>query len=247
MTKKEHIESITGNPIPWITGVLLLFCLAIAGGIYWHHTNKVERIHITGIHFINKQNLKKQITIPVGIDADSLSYEAIRHQLKAVPYVESVRFHLKPGGTLTIDITERTPIAMLVDGQKRIYIDKYGIRLKKKPGMAVNVPILYGFPINPKHDSAETKALQKTLLFLQKLYQDKAADATISEVVWNPNHGVIALTNNNGVKVIFGKRNFTKRLRKYDAFFRAVIRKEGINRFHSIDLRFDGQIVTRED
>lgn len=247
MPIKEHTTPFAGNPLPWVIGVLLIFGLAVAGGIYWNRTNKVTSIDITGLHYISKKDVREHLHIPVGTAADSLDYKVISQNIKKNPYVKDTRFHLSPSGTLTINITERTPIAMLVDGSKRIYIDQTGNRLKKHPGQTVNVPLLYGFSIKSKPDTLQTKAFKQTILFLDNLHQNKAADATISEVVWNANQGIIALTNTNGVKVIFGKGNFEKRLRNYNAFFRSIIRKEGINQFHSIDMRFEGQIVTRED
>lgn len=246
MTKKaKNSKSKYSNPLPWVIGVLVILGLAVAGGIYWHHSNKVEHIQYTGLHFISQKELRKQLNIPTGIQVDSLDYAAIRKKLNAVPYVQNVHFNMSPGGKLTINITERTPIALLIDGSKRAYIDKFGAHLKIKPGRTVNVPVLYGFNIRPGKDT--TKAFKQTLRFLQDLHKNKAADATISEVVWNAKQGIIALTNNNGVKVIFGKSGFTERLRNYNAFYRTVIKKKGINQFHSIDLRFQGQIVTRED
>jgi cell division septal protein FtsQ len=228
-----------------VIGALVVLCLAIAGGIYWHRSNKVEKIQYTGLHFINVKEVKKQVKIPKGIKADSLNYAAIRKKIKTIPYVKDVRFNMSPGGTLHINITERTPIALLIDGSRQSYIDQFGTRLNIKSGQNVNVPVLYDLHI--PHGKDTTRSFKQTMRFLQDLHQNKAADATISEVIWNNQKGIIALTNNNVVKVIFGKSNFMTRLRNYNAFYRYVIRREGIKPFHSIDLRFQGQIVTRED
>ncbi len=244
MTRNSK-KTKNSTPLPWVISVLVILCLAVTGGIYWHHSNKVEHIQFTGLHFINPKKLKKQVNIPTGIKADSLDYAAIRKKLKAAPYVQNARFNMSPSGTLTINITERSPIALLIDGSKRAYVDKYGIFLPIRPGNPANVPLLYGFSLTAKKDT--TKAFKQTIDFLTDLHQNKAADATISGVAWKAARGVIALTNSNGVKVIFGKGGFAKRLRNYDAFYRVVVRKEGINQFHSIDLRFQGQIVTRKD
>jgi cell division septal protein FtsQ len=246
LTKKtKNTKAKRSNPLPWVIGVVVILCLAVTGGIYWHRSNKVEHIQLTGLHFISQKKLKKQVDIPIGIKADSLDYAAISKKLKAVPYVQNVRFNMKSGGTLSINITERTPVALLIAGSKHAYIDKSGMLLPIKPGKAVNVPLLYGF--SPKAKKDTMKAFKQTLRFLEDLHKNKAADATISGVVWNAGEGVIALTNSSGVKVIFGKSGFAKRLRNYDAFYRTVVRKEGISQFHLIDLRFHGQIVTRKD
>ena len=248
MTDKEkNTEAEQSIPVLWIAGILLILGLAIAGGLYWHHTGKVEKVRFTGNHYTTKKELQKQVHIPHGISPDSLDMAGIRKKLEKLPYVKYARINFSMDGTLTIKITEATPVALLMNGSHRAYITDNGIRLKQKLGKTPDVPILYGFRVRPMSDTLQSKAFKKTSRFLQDLRKNKAADATISEVTWNAKKGLIALTNDNGVKVIFGKGNYNDRLRNWKAFYREVIRSKGIKQFHSVDLRFKGQIVTREN
>jgi hypothetical protein len=82
--------------------------------------------------------------------------------------------------------------------------------------------------------------------FLTTIRNSPVSDATISEIAWTSQDGVVALTNQHGVKLIFGKGNFDNRLRNWEAFYGEVIKKKGIEKMRSVDLRFEGQIVTRE-
>ena len=244
---KKHTESARSNPVPWVIGAVLMLGLAAAAGIYWNQTSKVERIRFKGFHFVTKNELQKHLDIPVGINPDSLDEPAIRKKLQKIPYVKYARLNMTPGGTLVIAITERKPIALLEHDGKYAYVDSAGIRLQQKPGKACNVPILYGFQSLPLKDTLQSNAFRITSHFLQDLRNRKAADATVSEVLWQKKKGIIALTNNNGVKLIFGKGHFDKRLRNWQAFYRQVVRKQGIASIHSVDLRFKGQIVTNEN
>jgi cell division septal protein FtsQ len=159
--------------------------------------------------------------------------------------VKNARINMQSDGTLNIAITERTPIALIKNGAHRAYVDEDGLLLKPESGKIADVPILYGFSAQPG-DTLRSNDFKRVSLFLTDLQKNPAADATISEVVWNKKQGVIALTNNNGVKVIFGKRHFKKHLRNWKAFYSQVVRREGIARIHSVDLRFKNQIVTHE-
>jgi cell division septal protein FtsQ len=246
LTKKtKNIKQKGSNPLPWVIGVLIFLGLAIAGGIYWKHTNKVERIQFKGYHYVSLKTLQKQVHIPLGINPDSLNLAKIRANVEKIPYVKYARINIEPDGTVNINITERSPIALIKNGPHRAYMAKNGLLLKPKAGEIPNVPILYGFKALAG-DTLKSNAFKRVSLFLSDLQKSPAADATISEVVWNEKQGVIALTNNNGVKVIFGKNHFEKHLRNWKAFFSQVVRKEGIARIHSVDLRFKNQIVTHE-
>jgi cell division septal protein FtsQ len=247
MTKKDgHTEAKLIPSIPWIVGILLILAAAVAGGLYWNRTGKVECVQYKGLHYVSKKELSEQVHIPLGISPDSLNLAKIRQQIEKIPYVKYARFNMEPGGTMMINITERTPVALLIDGTRRAYVDADGIYLPQVPGKVADVPVLYGFPVQSGKDTLQSKAFKQARLFLEDLHQKKASDATISEIVWSKKQGIIALTNNNGVKLIFGKDDFAKRLRNWEAFYREIVRKEGIDQIHSVDLRFDGQIVTKE-
>jgi hypothetical protein len=95
-------------------------------------------------------------------------------------------------------------------------------------------------------DTLQSEAFKTTAEFLTEVRSSKVSDATISEVAWTKDEGIVALTNQNGVKLIFGKDNFATRLRNWEAFYGEVVKKKGIEAMRTIDLRFEGQIVTRE-
>jgi hypothetical protein len=81
---------------------------------------------------------------------------------------------------------------------------------------------------------------------LTNVQDREVSNATISEVAWTQKEGIVALTNQNGVKLIFGKGDFDTRLRNWEAFYGEVVKQKGIEAMQSIDLRFEGQIVTQE-
>ncbi|HBX65194.1 MAG TPA: hypothetical protein DEG32_03250, partial [Balneolaceae bacterium] len=69
---------------------------------------------------------------------------------------------------------------------------------------------------------------------------------TISEVVFDETDGVVALSHENGVKLLFGRNDFQTKLENWKAFYTDVIRTKGIQSMRQIDLRFTNQVVTRE-
>lgn len=233
------------NPLPWIAGAVLVLGLAVVAGLYWSSSMTVQQVSFEGNHFVSGAELK-QVNVPTGVNPDSMNLMEIMKRFEDIPYVKQANISVQPNGDLMVSIVERHPIAMLADGEKKIYVDQQGVRLPMVRGKAVDVPILYGFSATPMSDTLQSKAFKLTANFLTTARGRSVSDATISEVAWTKNEGVVALTNQNGVKLIFGKGDFNTRLRNWEAFYGEVVKQKGIEKMRSIDLRFEGQIVTRE-
>jgi cell division septal protein FtsQ len=247
VTKRNtNTEEQAVNPLPWITVVFLVLGLAVLGGFYWNSTGTIKDVRYEGFNYLTKEQLQEQAKIPAGIHPDSVNLVGIMQKFEQVPYVKYARLNTEPGGTMVVNVTERTPVGMLVQGSNRAYVDVDGILLPQVLGKTPDVPLLYGFPTRPFGDTLKSGDFKATGAFLNALQQRKASDATISEVVWSSSEGVVALTNENGVKLIFGKGEFAARLRNWEAFYGEIVRKKGIKNIESVDLRFEGQIVMRE-
>ncbi|WP_445665244.1 cell division protein FtsQ/DivIB [Fodinibius sp. AD559] len=243
---KQHNESQNSNAWPWIAGAVFVLGLAVMAGLYWNSTMKVQEVQFEGNHFVSVQDLQL-VEVPTGISPDSINFGEIRNRFEELPYVKHADISVEPSGTMNISISERQPVALLIDDKKKIYIDDEGIKLPIVSGKTVDIPILYGFSATPMQDTLQSKAFKTASDFLTAARNNDVADATISEIAWSSsNEGIVALTNQNGVKLIFGEGDFVTRLRNWEAFYGKVIKQEGIEKMRSVDLRFEGQIVTRE-
>jgi cell division septal protein FtsQ len=246
-SEPKKAQAVKGkNALPWIAGAILILALGVSAGFYWNSTATVQNVSFEGNYFVSTEKLQK-IDVPLGMHPDSMNFLKILRRFKEIPYVKRVKIKVQPGGNLLIEVIEREPIALLSDGKCKIYVDEYGRRLPIILDKAVNVPILYGFSARPMNDTLESKAFKTAAKFLTEVSKNPASNATISEVAWTDDKGVIALTNQGGVKLIFGKGDFATRLRNWEAFYGKVIKQKGIESMQTVDLRFEGQIVTREN
>lgn len=241
---KASVKSF--NAMPWVAGAVLMVGLAALAGLYWNKTMTVKNVSFQGLYFLTEEELGSKVQIPTGVKPDSLDFLSIIKQVEEIPYVKYADVQVEPGGNLVIEITERKPIALLANGNEKIYVDQDGIRLELKLGKSVDVPILYGFEAKPMQDTLKSKAFYAVRDFLTEVQKQQVSNATISEVAWTKDQGVVALTNENGVKLVFGKNDFKTRLRNWEAFYGEVIKTKGIASMREIDLRFRGQIVTQE-
>lgn len=215
------------------------------GGLYLENNTRIEAVTFEGNYYTNQKSLEEALESPVGMLADSVSFDSLFMDLKKLPYVEDATVSMGMLGTLTFKVTERDPFAMLVDGNRRVYLAEGGIKLPVVPGKIKDVPLVYGFSARSFSDTLKSESYRQVEEFLIAARENELGWVTISEVSWNESEGVVALTYENGVKLLFGNDQFGEKMKNWEAFYTEVISKKGIGAFTSIDLRYEDQIVTR--
>lgn len=206
----------------------------------------VQSVRIEGAQLSSQEQIQQLLQSNVGKHADSLAVEQILLSLQALPYVAEAELYVETRGELVISLREWQPLAQLVgDGPQGLFAEQ-GLILPQ-PQVFVDLPLLHGFKA-AKHTVDTLKTMEAKALseFLSALQSNDFANASISEVVYETNKGVVALTNDNGVKVSFGHDNFHPKLRNWKAFNQQIVKYRSLKAFSEIDLRFTNQIITRE-
>lgn len=242
----KHTDSDKGSILPWITAVLMVFGIALLAALYWTRTVTVNEMSVSGNYFTTTEEIESKADVPFGIQPDSLNLEELVERVESLNYVRKVTPYIEPSGDLELTIQERQPIAMLIKGSDRVYIDAEGVRLPILDGKTLDLPLVYGFRSTIRKDTLNTSEFQQIRDFLVGARMNKFGWATISEVAYSDDEGVVALSHENGVKLIFGNDDFETKLRNWEAFYSEVIKTKGIQQMQQVDLRFMNQIVTRE-
>lgn len=230
----------------WFAAAIFLLGLAVLGGLYMEQNTTITAVEFEGDHFSTEDELSEAFKSPVGMYADSVDFRALTEPLKTLPYVKNVSMEMGFRGKLTLNIQERQPIGLIIDNGKSAYFDQDGIKLPDRLQKSVDVPLVYGFPIEPMADTLNSKDFKQVRDFLISAKQNSFGWLTISEVTWNDREGVVALSHENGVKLIFGHDDFENKFNHWEAFYAEVVSRKGINSFRTVDLRFRDQIVAEE-
>ena len=231
--------------MPWITTVLMVTGIAVLAALYWNRNVTVQDVQVNSLYYTSYEQVKLAADIPLGIKPDSLNLGDVVQRVEKLDYVRSVKPYIEPSGDLRLNVAERQPIALLVNGSDRIYVDAEGVRLPILDGKIQDVPLLYGYSATSA-DTIKTEEFAQVRDFLVRAKIDGFGWTTISEVVYDENDGVVALSHENGVKLLFGRNNFQTKLENWKAFYTEVIRVKGIQSMRQVDLRFTNQVVTRE-
>lgn len=245
-TKDQHITEPKGKLMPWVTAILMVVGVSVIAALYWNRNVTVNEVEVTATHYTSEEEIITAAAIPVGIKPDSLDLNAVISRVEALTYIRSAVPYIEPSGDLKLTVKERTPIAVLVKGSDRIYVDAEGVRLPILDDKTEDLPLVYGFRATIGRDTLMSKEFEQIRDFLVGARSNEFGWATISEVAYSVEEGVVALSHENGVKLLFGTNDFEVKLRNWEAFYAEIVRTKGIQHMQQVDLRFTNQVVTRE-
>jgi cell division protein FtsQ len=151
--------------------------------------------------------------------------------------------------TLQVAVTERAPAAIVVDGSGRpaYYLDPAGYAMPVPDSAETDVPLVRSLDAayHPVRRVAPP-ALRAVLGALPAT----GTESLVAEVVVRPDSSVDLVTTPVGaydaLSVRLGTGRIRAKLRRLRAFAEQVLATRPKKSIGEIDLRFDGQIVTRE-
>lgn len=221
-------------------------------GFQWRQTVPLRTITIAGNRHVASDRLNER----VGIAGDTLIYAVkpadVVDRLLEDPWVASATVRRRPTGTLSVRVTEREPVAVLTrNGRPVLYLDGYGAAMGLAAGRPVDVPLLYGGGLTTlRAGETVTDARLLELLGTLDRLEDKRFDL-ISEIAVEP-EGVAVFTtplpDRPSVRVSLGNGGFGEKIGNLSAFWSQVVLPATVdadNPIREIDLRFDGQIITK--
>lgn len=228
-----------------MTAILMVTGIAVLAAMYWNRNVTIQDVKVNDLEFTEYEDIRNAAAVPLGIKPDSLDLNEVIQRVEKLNYVRAVVPYIEPNGSLRLNVSEREPIALLMNGSGRMYVDAEGVRLPILDGKTQNVPLLYGYSTSTD-DTLRSESFLQVRDFLMKAKIDGFGWTTISEVVFDETDGVVALSHENGVKLLFGRNNFEHKLENWKAFYTQVVKTKGIQSMQQVDLRFTNQVVTRE-
>jgi cell division protein FtsQ len=159
-------------------------------------------------------------------------------------FIEQVECYKTANNTVTINIKQRTPVIyILPDNGKGYYIDKYG-KIITKTNYPVNLPVATGI----MSEAYATKCLSKLGAYI---VNDEFWNSQIEQIYVKANADreyVIDLIPRVGNHVIHLGHitNFENKLHRLMVFYEKALSQIGWNKYSSIDLEYEGQIICKK-
>lgn len=234
-------------------GVVLVAGAVFAIGLIgwqWQANVSVKTVVVEGAKQVHTDTLRALARVDSGAVMDQIDPSLIADRVQRHPWVQHVNVERRRATrTLGLVVTERTPAALVIqDGQPAFYIDAAGFAMPLPDSTGFNVPLVRGLdtPYNPIKMVAGSE-----LSSLLHALDGHAAQPLITEIDLARNRTIRVLTRptaeHPGVVADLGRDTFRQRLKRLVAFHHQVLQDDPDPRVGYIDLRFDGQIVSRPD
>jgi cell division protein FtsQ len=234
-------------PAKWlVAGTLALICVAAAA--WYSYALRVERIDVVGAHHADPAALVDLARVDTSMAMREVDAGLVEDRVRRHPWIASVRALRLPDGTLRIRVDERLPVAVLLDrqGDATHYLDAFGHAMPVVGADAYHVPLVRGARL-PQHPtrpvpSAPLRRLLATLPTLDASTAALAAEFIVSRDgidTWTP-----ATPDGSSLRVRLGDRAFGARLSALGAFWREHLLTHPERPVGTVDLRFEGHLIT---
>ncbi|NUS13241.1 MAG: FtsQ-type POTRA domain-containing protein [Streptomyces sp.] len=126
--------------------VLVALTVLLGGGtwaVYGSPWLRAEEVRVAGTDVLTPQQVRRAAAVPLGGALVSVDTGAVRERLlKALPRLKDARVHRSWPHTVRIEVTERTPSAILKSGGKFTEVDRDGVRFATVDTAPRGVPLV---------------------------------------------------------------------------------------------------------
>ena len=238
--RKQHLFVLAG---------ILLVGAAIYGIIHQNRT-------CTGVEFIgtkasNLTHLRNLTPVKEGTVYADIDMEAVADSVRRYPWVKGVQIDERWNGIFTIHIEERIPVLLVLDkqGYPQYYLDRTGRQMPLSKNATFDLPLVSGN--TPRFQNGQWIGESSLRELGWAMSQIDANYQALASSFYIRNSGSILMQTveygkKNPIEVKLGLTDFKERLQTFGAFWHQAVLPRPDKTFQQVDLRFDGQIVTRE-
>lgn len=142
-------------------------------------------------------------------------------------------------GILEVRVKHREPVVRVMSDSGSYYLDEFGAKIPISANYTANVLAATGF-------FSEKFAIEKLLPFIIYLENSEFWSAQIQQVYIGKN-GELLLTPLVGEHIIeFGKLDdYQKKLQKMKAFYEQILAKNNWNKYKTISLKYNNQVIAK--
>jgi cell division protein FtsQ len=238
-----------------LAGVGLLVAGIVALGLLgwqWRANATVDRVAVTGTQHAPPDTLRRLARVDRGASMMAVEPTLVADRVVRHPWVKTAT--VTPQwmyGVLAISVTERTPAALAVDAQGRpaYYLDRAGHAMPLSDSAGYDVPLVRGLDAEAPWTQPDTVQAPASLRRVLRGLPQTDVTNLVAEIELRPDDTVQLTTTpigpHNALPVRLGSGDVPRKLRTLRAFARQVLADSSATAIEHVDLRFDGQVVTR--
>lgn len=230
---------------------LVVLTIGLGAALVWQRTLPLERVAVVGaVHAPAEEVAALTQAEPDSVALFSLSPALMADRAQRHPWVRTASVRRLPTGTLRIAVDERQPVVVVLDraGRPNHFLDAEGYRMPISAASPAlyDVPVLRGAPEYHPAQPVDSAGLRSLLRALSQA--DASTHALVSEIEWGRTVTLwtTPTSGHGSIRVRLGHARHRDQLRRLRAFWDQAVLPQPEVSFDLVDLRFDGQVVTRE-
>lgn len=208
---------------------------------------KLERIEVSRLRKLSRDEIISLAGVRLGDSLLELDPRHVAEQLEKNPWVEQLRIRRRFPRTLSIEITERVPVAVVNMGYL-YYLDAKGTIFKPlTEGDRLDYPIFTGIAEEDLIKDADgSKKMIATALGIMDLLKKSTGFRLedVSEIHLDKGYGYTLFTAKGGIPVKLGNGGFEEKLARFNRIYKNLATQFVLLEY--IDLNYSDKIIVKK-
>ena len=184
-----------------------------------------------------------------GVPAGSIDMNRVERVLEEDPFVLNADAYIDAVGKIHIDLSQREPILRIIDKNGlNYYLDRYGKKMPLSSHFTARVLVATGDipPFVPNFQKRKQHVLKDLFALTNKILADDFMRPLVEQVYLSKNKYTL-IPKLGHQKIILGAyESVDDKFERLKIFYQEGIPYEGWQKYSTINLTFDGQVVCKK-
>lgn len=225
----------------FLVSITVLFIVCVG---FSHYRNQKKNIETIVIQFTRPAKLLDELTVnklltqnwgsKFSLPKDSLDLNMLENQLNSTPEIENAELFLAPEGTLSLQVTERTPL-FKYGSNSSLFSDANGALFHYKQNDSIPYPLFY--------TSSATLSLDVTAALIETLQEDPFLARELKSIELEKNQYKLSLKTYEFEVLLGTPTRVKEKIKKLKVFCAFQHVQDSLKNYKSINLSYDKQVV----
>jgi cell division protein FtsQ len=222
--------------------LLLLTVFLFAFAIQRNEARTVAEVSVSfkdeSAPFVTRETVNKLLIVSneklAGKVKENIALSEMEKRVKAHPIIKNADVYVTMGGDIGVAIEQRKPIARL-SGAISFYIDESGEVMPLSQNHSAHVPLVTG---------ATEKELSEVYKLVNFIRKDEFLAKHIIGISRSKNAEYTLKARKLGFTISLGKvEALEERFSNYKAFYQKALKDKSLDKYKTIELKYEGQVV----
>ena len=227
--------------------IKLILLLALISGLFYStiSVNNLREIKSSDIYMYDYdsllisedsiQSVISELLVLKNINKSNIHNNNLEFELNKNQLINQSDIFIDVSGKMIVNIKQRKPIARFLDNKN--YLDVNGLIMPKSKDYSPVVPIIVGF----NKSTLQLKSIYKLSHFI---YEDKFLRKNITKIIIDSTGNFVLQLRKHKFKVSLGRLDKLElKVNNFKAFYIKGMKDQLLNKYSTINLQFDNQVV----